>query len=153
MDLTAAELADGGSMNRVPLALITLGLLLVTAWPVSQAIGAGDDAGTPESALCQHMTPAKILEHPALAHEWAQALRSAQPDELARIQAILAEIRAAHGCKGEIAMPSPPTPPPRSVLPPGHPPIPADRQLPRGHPPIPSGPLTPLFEAPTVYTI
>ncbi|HEX9399195.1 MAG TPA: hypothetical protein VF912_03705 [Anaeromyxobacter sp.] len=134
-------------MKRVSLALFTLGLLLVTAWPVSQAIGAG--AVAPESALCQHMTPAKMLEHPALAHEWAQALRSSQPDEIARIEALLAEIRAAHGCKGEIAMPAPA--PTESALPPGHPPVREERQLPPGHPPIPSG--VPLFEAPAVYTI
>ena len=41
-------------MTRVPLALITLGLLLVAAWPVSQAIGAGSRGdrrpGSPRSA-------------------------------------------------------------------------------------------------------
>ena len=136
-------------MTRVPLALITLGLLLVAAWPVSQAIGAARGTERAEPALCEHMTPAKMLENPALAHEWAQALRSSEPDELARVKAMIGEIRAAHGCRGEVALPAPA--PRGSALPPGHPPIPQERQLPSGHPPIPSS--VPLFEAPAVYTI
>src|SRR6266498_3130749 len=151
MDLTAADPADGGSMKRAPLALFILGLILVTAWPLSQAIGAGAPSVALESALCEHMTPAKMLEHPALAYEWAQALRSAQPDEIARVQAMLAEIRAAHGCKGEFAMPAPA--PRGSALPRGHPPIREERELPAGHPPIPSSPNAPIFEPPAVYTI
>ncbi len=136
-------------MKRLPLALLTVALLAAVALPVSQAIGAS--ATVREPPICREMTDAKMLEHPALAQEWADALRSAQPEGLARIRAMIAEIRAAHGCDGAPAAPAPAQE--RGLLPPGHPPIPDTSALPPGHPPIQSAPRLPLFEAPAVLTI
>jgi hypothetical protein len=135
-------------MKRAPLVLFAAALLVALALPVSQAIGAA--SGLREPALCRHMTPARMLENPALAEEWAAALRSAEPDEIARVRAMIAQIRAAHGCTGELALPAPADAP--GGLPPGHPPV-GERALPRGHPPVPSSPRAPLFEPPDALTI
>ena len=95
------------------------------------------------------MTPSKMLENPALAHEWAQALRSSQPDELARMKAMIGEIRAAHGCRGEVAMPAPGAARlGAAARPSAHP---SGAAAPVRAPAIPSG--VPLFEAPAVFTI
>lgn len=137
-------------MKRAPLALFTAALAGALAWPVSHAIGAAASEGG-EPRVCRHMTTERILENPALADEWAQAVRSAQPEAIARLRALFAEIRAAHGCGGEIG-----TPPPGragTLLPPGHPPIHGVPELPPGHPPIPSSPRAPLFETPALLTI
>ncbi len=129
-------------MKRAALALSTVILVIAMAWPVSQTIGAV--AGSREPPFCRLMTPARMLEDPVLAEEWAQALRSAEPQAIAHVRALIAEIRAAHGCTDELTAPAP-------VLPPGHARDPD--ALPPGHPPIPSSPRTPLFEAPAVLTI
>jgi hypothetical protein len=90
-----------------------------------------------------------MLENPRLAHEWAEALRSSSPGEVARVRALLEGIRAAHGCRGEVAMPEVGT-----RLPPGHPPLPeAHPSLPPGHPPVPSAPAHRLFSEPGIVTI
>jgi hypothetical protein len=138
-------------MKRAPLVLFIAALLVAVAWPVSKAIGAA--SGLREPGICRHMTPARMLENPALAQEWAAAVRSAAPDEIARVRAMFDEIRAAHGCTGAIAMPAPAGEP--GGLPPGHPPV-GERALPEGHPPIPSAPSaprTPVFEPPAFVTI
>jgi hypothetical protein len=131
------------------LAVFTLALLAAMAWPVSRAIGA--ITGEREPSVCAHMTPARMLEHPALAEEWAQALRSLQPDAMARVRAVIAEIRAAHGCTGELAMPDPASGP--RALPPGHPPVRGHGALPPGHPPVQSSPRPALFQAPDVVDV
>jgi hypothetical protein len=139
-------------MKRATLAVFTIALLAAMAWPVSRAIGgiAGDERPGP-AALCEQIT-ARMLEHPALAEEWAQAFRSSQPDEIARMRAILGELRAAHGCPGATARPRPEREP--GALPPGHPPIPGRDELPPGHPPVQSSPPRPaLFQPPEVVTI
>jgi hypothetical protein len=135
-------------MKRAPFILFAAALLVALAWPVSRAIGAA--SGLREPALCRQMTPERMLENPALAEEWAAAVRSAEPDAIARVRAMIAEIRAAHGCVGELAIPAPAGEP--GGLPPGHPPV-GERPLPRGHPPVPSSPRTPLFEPPDVLSI
>jgi hypothetical protein len=134
-------------MERAPFALMTIALAVVVAVPVAQAIGTGDPS---EPEVCSRMTTARMLEHPALADEWARAVRSASPDAVARVRALLSEIRAAHGCSGEVAVPPPHDAP---ALPPGHPPVPGSRELPPGHPPVGGAPRAPLFEAPAVLTI
>lgn len=101
-------------MKRLALALLPVAALLVLAGPMWRGAGA---AG---KGLCADMTPARMLENPELAHEWAEALRSSRPTEIERIKALLEHIRAVHGCDGELAMPEGP-----SGLPPGHPPIPS----------------------------
>jgi hypothetical protein len=136
-------------MERASFVLLTVALVGALALPVSRAIG--DATAAHEPPVCRHMTPDRLLEDPALAQEWAQALRSPTPDAVARVRAMIDEIRAAHGCSGTIA--SPTAPPDATVLPPGHPPIPGHGELPPGHPPIPSSPRVPLFEAPAVLTI
>jgi hypothetical protein len=139
-------------MKRATLAVFSLAFLVAMAWPVSRAIGAA--TGVQEPAVCREMTAAKMLEHPAFANEWAQALRSAEPDGLARVRAMIAHIRAAHGCIGEMTLPSLPSPERESpALPPGHPPVPG-RGLPPGHPPLESSPRSfPLFQEREVVTI
>lgn len=125
-------------MKRAVLALPIALVLVAVAWPLAR----GSDAGT---GVCALMTPARMLEHPALAHELAEALRSGDAGELGRVAATLREIRSAHGCEGEVALPTLPRAAPR--IPPGHPPI--------GHPAIEDRPepRAPLFEAPGTVTI
>jgi hypothetical protein len=135
-------------MKHAPLVTFVLALGIAFAWPISQAVGAAATAAEPP--VCRDMTTARMLENPALAEEWAQALRSAEPTEIARMRALFAEIRAAHGCGSAPASHSPRHE--GAVLPPGHPPV-GDGALPPGHPPIPSSPRAPLFEAPAVLTI
>lgn len=157
-------------MKRAPVVLFLAAILVALAWPVSEAIGA---AAGRERAVCREMTPARMLENPAVAQEWADALRSAQPGEVARVRAMIDEILAAHGCArgpdesqqaGSSGSEAPAREPGR--LPPGHPPVGGgERQLPPGHPPVsdgagpragqapvPSAP-TPLFHAPSVLEI
>lgn len=121
-------------MNRVVLALPVLAVLIAVALPA----GGGRSA---EPGVCELMTPSKMLENPGLAHEYAGALRSGDASEIARVEALLHEIRAAHGCEGEIALPSSPQRAP--ALPPGHPPI--------GAPHAPSS--APFVDAPATVTI
>jgi hypothetical protein len=115
---------------------VSLGAALVAiAWTSARG-----ERGEPE--MCAFMTPAKMLENPGLASEYSAALRSGEPRELARVEGMLREIREAHGCEGDVALPS--SPPGTHGLPPGHPPIRGDGASPR----------SPLFiEAPGTVTI
>ena len=120
---------------------------VVLALPVAAVLAAAALPGSPghraEPGVCDLMTPSKMLENPNLAHEYAQALRSGDAGEVHRIETLLGQIRAAHGCEGEVALPA--TPPAQSTpaLPPGHPPV--------------DGPRTPasapIIEAPGTVTI
>jgi hypothetical protein len=125
-------------MNRILVALPIAAVLVAAVWPASEAAGAqGSHAA---SGVCEQMTPAKMLENPGLASEWAQALRSGDAGEIARVKALFGQIRSAHGCDGEVALPDG-APAPR--LPPGHPPItPGERP-----------PTAMTFEGPGVVTI
>jgi hypothetical protein len=145
-------------MKRAALALFTIVFITALVLPVSQAIGG---ASFHEPPICQHVTAARVLEDPALAQEWAQALRSAEPRTVDRVRALIAQIRAVHGCMDELLPPQPaprlpPGHPPVAdpdALPPGHPPIADPDAPPPGHPPIPSSPSGPPFGAPAVLTI
>jgi len=121
-------------MKRVVLALPVLVVLAAVALPGAQGRSA-------ETGVCDLMKPSKMLENPGLAHVYAQALRSGEAREIARIEGLLRDIRAAHGCEGEVALPSPPRKGP--ALPPGHPPV--------GAPHAPSS--IPFIEAPGTVTI
>ncbi len=99
-------------MKRAALVLPFALVLVAVAWPLARAVDA-------EPGVCALMTPARMLEHPALAHEYARALRSGEPGEVERVAAMLREIRSAHGCEGEVALPTLSPAAPR--LPPGHP--------------------------------
>jgi hypothetical protein len=121
-------------MKRAVLALPFLALALAIAWPATR-----DRSAT--AGLCDVMTPARMLEDPGLAHDFAQALRSGDASEVARVKTVFERIRAAHGCDGEVALPTR-APEARPSLPPGHPPV-DDRRTPR----------PPLFEAPATLSI
>ncbi len=125
-------------MKRAALALSIATVLTAVAWPAARGL-------TAESGVCELMTPAKMLTNPQLASEYAQALRSGDADELARVQSLFKDIRAMHGCGGEVVLPAPPHGDPR--LPPGHPPIDGMPGTVRG------APRTPIFEAPATLTI
>ncbi len=120
-------------MKRVIFFALPLAFLFAAmAWPIAR-----DRAG----GVCELMTPARMLENPGLASEYAQALRSGDAAELARVRSMLEELRAVHGCEGNVALPS--------VAPdaPGH--------LPPGHPPIggKAAPRRPMFEMPDTISI
>ncbi len=71
--------------------------------------------------ICAMMTPARLLSHPDLADAYAEALRTGDADEVGRIEDMMRRIRSAHGCRGDVALPSVPQGHP--ALPPGHPPL------------------------------
>lgn len=107
-------------MRHVTLAVV-VAALAVLAVPAVRSVGA-------EPGVCEQMTPAKLLEHPDVASAYAEALRSGDAGEVGRIEDALREIRSAHGCPGDVALPAAPL---------GHPARPhAPRALPPGHPPV-----------------
>jgi len=121
-------------MKRILVALPAVALLVAAAWPGARVQPA-------EQGLCEVMTPARMLENPGLAHQYAEALRSGEASEVARMRSLLEEIRTAHGCAGAVALPDVPSGAAR--LPPGHPPIDGPGRAPR----------LPMFAAPDVVTI
>lgn len=127
-------------MKRLALAVITLAIVAAIGWPVAEGVRAA-------SGVCADMTPVRMLENPALAEEYARALRSGEPEQVREVEGLFASIRAAHGCQGLVELPREA---PRGAMPPGHPPVPA-------HPAPPSeglGPAQPtIFQAPTSFTI
>jgi hypothetical protein len=125
-------------MKRAVLALSIAAVTSAVAWPAARGLHA-------ENGVCELMTPAKMLTNPRLASEYAEALRSGDADELARVQSLFKDIRAMHGCGGEVVLPASPRPDTR--LPPGHPPI--DGMPGTFH----GAPRTPIFEAPATLTI
>ncbi len=125
-------------MKRAALVLSIAVVMTAVAWPAARGVPA-------EAGVCDLMTPARMLENPRLAAEYAAALRSGEAGEVARVEALLAEIRAAHGCSGDVALPASPHVEPR--LPHGHPSIDEVPGMLRGTP------RTPIFEAPATLTI
>jgi hypothetical protein len=134
-------------MKLVSVVLLAFALLVALSWPPAAAHGAAPADVDPE--LCAQMTPEAILAAPPLAERWGEAIRSADPAEIARMRAFAGEVRAAHGCapaaEGDAG-------PGAAALPPGHPPLHRDA-LPPGHPRIPASPSLPIFEAPAVLSI
>jgi hypothetical protein len=121
-------------MKRIALFALPIAVALTAmAWPLAR-----HDVG----GVCALMTPARMLENPDLASEYAQALRSGDADEVARVRAKLREIRAVHGCEGDVALPSRVPEGDAPALPPGHPPV-GDR----------AGPSWPMFDAPRTLSI
>ena len=106
-------------MYRALVALPLLAVVAAAAWPSARAEPA------PAPAVCEQMTPGRLLQNPVLADEYAQALRSGDSGEIARVRAMFDQIRSAHGCTGDAALPDA-APEPR--LPPGHPPISPDQR-------------------------
>ena len=114
-------------MKSALLAVFILALAVVTAWPLSSAIGA---ATASAAAPAADVRPAGCVPAP--------------PDDAAP-------------SGEDLGLPPGHPPIPMDALPPGHPPIgprlpPGHPPIPSGHPPIPSGP-GPLFGAPVLLTI
>jgi hypothetical protein len=125
-------------MKRVVLSVSIAAALAALVWSTARGRGGGE-------GLCALLTPAKLLENPALAEEYAGALRSGDAGEVVRVEHMLRDIRSVHGCAGEVTLPAHPYG--HSEPPPGHPPVRAppldDRGL-RGEP---------IFAAPPPVTI
>lgn len=129
-------------MNRAFVVLPLAAVLVAAAWPASPAQRASNPG------VCEQMTPSRLLENPTLAGAYADALKSGDQAEIARVQALFERIRSAHGCGGAVAMPDPApsdSTPSESTprLPPGHPPI-----SPGQHPPVAA-----QFDGPGIVTI
>jgi hypothetical protein len=117
-----------------------LALSLVTLAGVGVLVGAATrearSQGASEPAFCAEMTPTRLLQDPDVARELEGAEHRGDPAAQARFHAMVAEMRAVHGCGAldgtdvgaRDASPGP-------DLPPGHPPI--QRQ--------PRPPRTPMF--------
>ncbi len=119
-------------MNRALVILPLAAVLVAAAWPASPA----QQASSP--SICDQLTPSRLLENPALAEEYAKALKSGDQDEIARVRGMFDQIRSAHGCSGPATSDAAPR------LPPGHPPI-----TPGEHPPVSIG----FDDGPAVVTI
>jgi hypothetical protein len=101
-------------MNRVVLSIVAAVALFALGWAAARQ-------SPPEAGVCALMTPEKLLEHPGIASEYAEALRSGDSGEIGRVEDMLRDIRSAHGCTGDAALPAAPRAHP--ALPPGHPPV------------------------------
>lgn len=122
-------------MRRAIVPFILAATLGTVAWPAARSGDAED--------VCARVTDERLLEEPAIAQQWAAALRSGDADAIAWMEHALREIRAAHGCGGDAASSGLPD---RSDLPAGHPPV--------GRPLDGRGMLrAPLFGAPEAVTI
>jgi hypothetical protein len=112
-----------------------LAISLVTLATVGLLLGAASrDARSAEPALCGQFTPARLLEDPRIAHQLYGAMSRGDGDAEARFHALVAEMRAVHGC-GELdaAPAAAPEAAPRAP------------RLPPGHPPITGAPASPIF--------
>ncbi len=100
--------------------------------------------------VCHNMTTGKMLDDPAIRDQIRRALEAGDPQPTARLEALVAQMRARYGCEDEDS-----AGPDAPALPPGHPPVHGGRQLPPGHPPADDPPALapPLFEAPQSVTI
>jgi hypothetical protein len=138
MPITGGRAAPEAAMNRLVLIVFSGVALFALGWGAAR--GGRADAG-----VCALLTPEKLLEHPAIAEGYAEALRSGDADEIGRVEHALREIRSVHGCRGEFEMPSAPAG--RPALPPGHPPV--------HHPSLDDRGMekVPLFGAPGAVTI
>jgi hypothetical protein len=125
-------------MNRVVLIFFAAAALFALGW----AAGRG---GKSEAGVCALMTAEKLLENPGIAREYDEAVRSGDGDELGRVARMLRDIRAAHGCGGEVVLPAAPRAEP--ALPPGHPPVHGHSLDEQGSRPVP------LFGSPGAVTI
>ena len=128
-------------MKRAVLAVFVLSVLAGVVWPVVRSA----EAEPADEGLCGALSATRLLEQPALADLYAEALRSGDASEVGRFTRMLREIRSAHGCEGDLSLPDAPHAAPR--LPPGHPPV--------GHPSPREGGREPAarFEPPSTVTI
>ena len=99
-------------------------------------IGSARRSLGPDPELCSGFTAARMLEDPELARQYFGALHGGDASARAALDAMVGELRAAHGCHGgsESASQDIMTPPP------------SHQGLPPGHPPIDGAPAVPVFE-------
>ncbi len=104
-------------LGMAVVALLVLGLLAGSAG--RQAMRGGD--------VCDGFTSARMLQDPEVAREYFGALHEDASVAAAHLDALVAELRAVHGCgdaSETASRPMPRHPPATSPrLPPGHPPI------------------------------
>jgi hypothetical protein len=121
-------------MKRLAISVASLALLVAVMSPVSHGVL----ASSTEPPICNEMTPSRILQNPALAHEYAEALGSGRDADVRKLDALIAQLRAVHGCGAGAGS--------KDGAPAG--------ETPRGHPPIggpgggvaPRSPATPLLD-------
>lgn len=106
------------------LGVLLLGVLIGSARR-SLGPGPGD--------LCSGFTVSRMLEDPELARLYFGALHDGDAGARAQLDAMVGELRAAHGCGESVSQ--------DTLAPP-----PATPRLPPGHPPIDGVPRTPIFE-------
>jgi hypothetical protein len=116
-------------MKRLSFAVVSLILVGVIAGFVHRAAHGAPD-------VCDGFTPAKMLENPELAREYFGAMSDDASAARAHLDALVAELRAVHGC-GDAALTSRPALHPRRASP----------RLPPGHPPVDGLPAVPDFSA------
>jgi len=116
----------------VVLGALVVGVLIGSA---RRSFGPGED-------LCSGFTVARMLEDPELARQYFGALHGGDAGARDELDAMVGELRAAHGCgaTGESAS--------QGTL--AHPPLP---RLPPGHPPIDVAPGVPVFETQSGSTL
>jgi hypothetical protein len=100
-------------------------------------VGSARRSFAPEQDLCAGFTITRMLDDPELARLYFGALHDGDPRAREQLDAMVGQLRAAHGCgaTGENASQD------TFAHPPGAP------RLPPGHPPIDGSPRTPIFEA------
>lgn len=108
----------------VVLGVLLLGVLIGSA---RRSLGPGPD-------LCAGFTVGRMLEDPELARLYFGALHDGDAGARAQLDAMVGQLRAAHGCSSESAS--------QDTF--AHPP--AAPRLPPGHPPIDGAPRAPIFE-------
>ncbi len=111
--------------------------VVVGALILGVAIGSARRSQGSDSDLCSGFTAARMLQDPELAREYFSALHGSDPGARERLEAMVGELRAVHGCTGPAGESA-------SQETFGHPPV--SPRLPPGHPPIGSTPSVPIFE-------
>ncbi|WP_242346116.1 hypothetical protein [Anaeromyxobacter terrae] len=109
---------------------------VIGALVLGVAIGSARRAHGPDTDLCSGFTAGRMLQDPELAREYFSALHGGDASARARLEAMVGELRAAHGCGGAGESAS------QETL--GHPPV--SPRLPPGHPPVGGTPAVPIFE-------
>lgn len=108
--------------------------VVLGALVVGVLIGSARGSLGPGQDLCSGFTVARMLEDPELARQYFGALHGGDAGARDELDAMVGELRAAHGCgatgenasQGTLARPPP--------------------RLPPGHPPIDGAPGVPVFE-------
>ena len=97
--------------------------VLVGVLVLGVMIGSARRSLGPENDLCSGFTAARMLEDPELARQYFGALHGGDANARETLDAIVGQLRAAHGCQGASESASQDAARPAPRLPPGHPPI------------------------------